>query len=102
MRIGLTAMFNVDSLTRHAHSLQQSDHAAVAQAVINRADAERLGLNAQQSVVVMQAEVAREMPLEISDAIPVGSVWIAAGVDGSEGLGAMIGPIDIRAAEGPA
>jgi len=95
-RIGLPAMFNVDPLCRHAESLQQSEHAAVAEVVINPADAERLGLAEGQSVVVSQNTVSRTMPATLSDDLPLGSVWVAAGIEGSEGLGALIGPISLQ------
>ena len=76
--------------------MQQSEHAAVAEVVINPADAERLGLTEGQSVIVSQNTVSRTMPATLSDALPLGSVWVAAGIEGSEGLGALTGPITLR------
>ena len=102
MRIGLPAMFNVDPLCRHAESLQQSDHAAVAEVVVNPADAQRLGFVEGQSVTVTQNQVSRTMPVSLSQALPTGSVWVAAGIEGSEGLGALMGPISLKATEGGA
>ena len=96
-RIGYPGMFGVDPLTRHAHSLQQTDHAAAAAAVLNPADAERLGVDSAQAVNVQQGGERRTLPVAVSDDIPVGSVWIPAGVAGSEGLGALMGPVDVTA-----
>lgn len=97
-RIGYPAMFGVDALTRHAESLQQTDHAAAASAVMNPADARRLGVASADTVAVQQGGDRRTLPLSVSDDIPVGSVWIPAGVEGSEGLGALMGPIEVAAA----
>ncbi|MEX0448529.1 NADH-quinone oxidoreductase subunit NuoG [Spiribacter sp. 221] len=97
MRIGQAAMFGVDPLTRHADSLQQTDHAAPVTATMNPADAASLGLGAVDEVRVTQRGVTRAMPLVLSEAVPAGSVWIPAGVAGSEGLGALIGPVEVSA-----
>jgi len=96
-RIGSPAMFGVDALTRHADSLQHSDHAAPAQVVMNPADAEALGVADQAQVSVRQRGEARRLPVSISQAVPAGSVWIPAGVEGSEGLGALMGAIEVKA-----
>ena len=95
MRIGQAAMFGVDPLTRHADSLQQTDHAAPVTATMNPDDAARLRLDAADQVRVTQGDVTRSMPLRLSEAVPAGSVWIPAGVPGSEGLGALIGPVEV-------
>jgi len=96
-RIGYPAMFGVDALTRHAESLQQTDHAAPARAVLNPADAQRLGVAADDTVNVRQAGAARRLPVAVNDAVPAGSVWIPAGVEGSAGLGALMGAIEVVA-----
>ncbi|RZU98865.1 NADH-quinone oxidoreductase subunit NuoG [Spiribacter vilamensis] len=96
-RIGYPAMFGVDSLSRHAPSLQKTDHAAPASAVLNPADAERLGVDSTQVVAVQQGGERRTLPVAVSADIPVGSVWIPAGVEGSEGLGALVGPVEVTA-----
>ncbi len=97
MRIGQAAMFGVDALTRHADSLQATDHAAPVTATMNPSDAARLRLDSTGQVRVTQGDVTRSMPLELSEAVPAGSVWIPAGVAGSEGLGALIGPVEVSA-----
>mgnify|MGYP001065147392 CR=1 FL=1 len=97
MRIGQAAMFGVDPLTRHADALQQTDHAAPVTATMNPSDAARLRLDAADQVRVTQGDVTRSMPLQLSEAVPAGSVWIPAGLAGSEGLGALIGPMEVSA-----
>ncbi|KAF0283683.1 NADH-quinone oxidoreductase subunit NuoG [Spiribacter roseus] len=96
-RIGYPAMFGVDPLTRHAASLQQTDHAAPARAVMNPVDAGRLGVSEDDAVHVRQSGAARRLPVAVSDAVPAGSVWIPAGVEGSAGLGALMGAIEVVA-----
>lgn len=96
-RIGYPAMFGVDPLTRHAQSLQKTGHAAPASAVLNPADAERLGVDAAQSVTVQQGGERRTLPVAVSADIPAGSVWVPAGVEGSEALGALVGPVEVTA-----
>jgi NADH-quinone oxidoreductase subunit G len=97
-RVGYPAMFGVDALTRHADSLQATDHAAAATAVLSEADAQDLGIRSGDPVNVRQGGTTRSMPAAVSADMPAGSVWIPAGVEGSAGLGALIGPIEVAAA----
>ena len=99
-RIGYPAMFGVDPLCRHASALQQTDHAADAEALINAEDARSLGVADGARVRVSQGNQAVELPARVGDQVPAGSVWIAGGVSGSEGLGALIGAIEVEPVEG--
>ena len=99
LRVGYPAMFNVDPLSRHAPSLQATDHAADAEVVINPDDAARLGVEAGATVQVNQRGVARSLPVRISEAMPVGTFWVAAGLEGTQGLGSLIGPATLEPVE---
>ncbi len=98
LRMSYPAMFSVDPLTRHAASLQDSEHAGSATVALNPADAERLGVAAGDAVVVQQSGVQRKAPVAIDSAIPAGSFWMDAGVTGTDGLGALIGQASVTAA----
>ena len=99
LRVSYPAMFNVDPLSRHAASLQESEHAAPAVVVLNSSDAGELGVSDGDQVEITQAGVERKWPVAIDDAVPAGSFWMDAGVSGSEALGALMGPASLAAAE---
>lgn len=98
LRVSYPAMFSVDALTRHAASLQESEHAGRATVVLNPTDAERLGVAAGDRIVVEQSGVQRKAPVAVDSAIPAGSFWMDAGVTGTDGLGALIGQASVAAA----
>ncbi len=98
LRVSYPAMFSVDALTRHASSLQESEHAGNASVVLNPADAERLGVAAGDTVEVAQSGVQRKAPVVLDTAIPVGSFWMDAGVENSAGLGPLVGHASVVAA----
>ncbi len=98
LRVGYPAMFGVDPLSRHAASLQASEHADPARVALNPADAERLGVADGEAARVMQEGSEARLTVAVTDALPAGSVWIAAGVEGSAGLGALIGEVGIEPA----
>ena len=96
-RVGYPAMFGVDPLTRHAPSLQATQHAGAAEVLLNVDDANRLGVGEGGYVRVTQGAVARELPVRLAEGVPSGSFWLAAGLEGSAGLGALIGEAQLEA-----
>ncbi len=101
-RVGYPAMFGVDALTRHAASLQATEHAEAAAALINPADAKALSVSDGALVQVTQGQAQQVLPARLTEVMPRGSVWVPAGVENTAGLGALIGAVQVAAVEGSA
>jgi NADH-quinone oxidoreductase subunit G len=95
VRVGDMPMYAVDPLTRRSAPLQATGHGAEAVARIHPEEAARQGLAEGARVLATQGEHQAELPLELDPRVPPGTVWIPAGVEGSQGLGPSFGPVEL-------
>ena len=96
-RVGYIPMNSVDSLVRHAPSLQQTADIADGLAHINRKTARRLGVLRRQSINVSCRDNSLQMPLQVDDTVADNCVLIHGGhADGSR-LGPLSGPVSVTA-----
>jgi len=98
MRVADTPIYAVDAIVRRAGSLQRTPLNRSAEAVLNPAFAEQLGLLDYQRVWVQQNGNAATLPLTLDASVPEGCVWIATGLADSSLLGPSTGPVEISAA----
>jgi len=96
-RIGHLPLYAVDSLVRRAGPLQETSDGLTAMIAVNTATANKLGLNGEDSAVVVQNNSRISIPLYIQDAIPDDCAFIPAGVSGSNQLGSNYGPVEVDA-----
>lgn len=96
-RIGMFALYGTDALSRHAPSLQATDQAQPASAVLNPSDAVALGLGEGDEVSVTQGAASRTFAVRLHDRVPAGSFWLPGGLENTAGLGPMIGPATLVA-----
>ena len=94
-RVGYIPMNSVDSLVRHAPSLQQSADVADGFARINRKTARRLGVLRRENINVSCRETSLQMPLQIDDTVADNCVLIHGGHVRSAGLGPLSGPVSV-------
>ena len=87
VRIADVPIYAVDALTRRARALQLTADAAPLAVVINSLEAGRLSLTAGAEVNVQQQGEQQRLAVMIDERVPDGCVMIAAGVNGSAGLG---------------
>ena len=97
-RIGEMPIYSVDMTVRRASSLQQTDDANQAVAMLNSADAEKLGLTDAPEVAIVQGDARVVLPLVIDDDIAPGCAWVPGGVPETVGLGASMGGIQVERA----
>jgi NADH-quinone oxidoreductase subunit G len=98
-RMGELPAYACDALVRHSGALQQTADARAARAIrICRSLAARLGLEGVEEAVAVQGKRRARFPLVLDERVPECAVWLAAGIPGSEGLGASIGPIELAKA----
>ena len=96
-RIGHFPLYAVDALVRRAPPLQQTADSLVAMIAVNKATANKLGLNGSDVAVVVQNNMRISIPLYIEDAIPDDCAFIPAGVTGTKELGLNYGPVEVDA-----
>ena len=98
MRVAETALYGTDGLVRRAPSLQATQDAERQASVnLSTADAARLGIADGMQVVVRQGEFSATLAARIDAGIPDGTVFIAAGVAATAGLGPRTGAIELEA-----
>lgn len=96
MRISDVSLYNIDGLVRRASSLQQSADAREADARMNAAQAQQLGLNGSKRILVKQGGDWLSLPLTVDDSIPDNCILVPAAVADSAGLGRLFGAIEVQ------
>ena len=96
VRIGDVPIYATDPLVRRAGSLQQTRDAIRLCALLNPAEAQRLGLAGGERVRVRQNGVAVEMDVAIDPAVASDCVRVPSAVPGSEGLGPLMGAVTLE------
>ena len=99
VRIADVPIYRSDAISRHAPALQETRASAAPKAILNPADAQRLGLAA--GVRVKCAQTARHgeiFEVAIDDRVAPGVVQISAAHRACASLGEMIGPIELEVA----
>jgi NADH-quinone oxidoreductase subunit G len=102
-RIGRPPIYATDALVRRASALQRTPLAEPLALTLHPDDAAALGLDKGQQARVAQiagngASVDCELPVMIDDRIALGCALIPTGVEGSGGLGPIMGPVQISQA----
>jgi NADH-quinone oxidoreductase subunit G len=95
-RIGDVPLYALDPLVRRAPALQQTPDAVPACISVNAALAEAQGLEGAETAVVVQGEGRVELPLRIDPRVPDDSVWVSAGLAGTQGLGGQYGQVTLE------
>jgi len=95
-RVGDVPIYALDSLVRHAASLQQTHDAIPAGIYINSDEAVRQGLAAGASAIAVQDGIRAQLPIFIDPNVPNGCVRIPAALAGSEMLGAQFGEVTLE------
>jgi NADH-quinone oxidoreductase subunit G len=96
-RVGDPAMYGLDALVRRAPALQQAPGGGRAQVRVCTEQLSALGLTQATRVQVAQGDAQTVLELVPDERVPMGAAWIPAGLPGSEVLGALYGPIELRA-----
>jgi len=93
VRIADVPIYAVDPLVRRASSLQKTADALTIAAYLHPDEAQRLGVGDGDNVATGYNGERVELPVILDAQIPKGCVRIPGGVDGSERLGALSGPV---------
>jgi NADH-quinone oxidoreductase subunit G len=81
IRIGLQSMYNVDSITRRAKSLQETKQAKIPTLMISSGLADSLKINALSNIQAKQLGFGRKFDIAISDTLPNTVVMLAVNND---------------------
>lgn len=95
-RIGQVPMHSIDNIVRRAEALQQCADAERVCLRLNAAEAARHGLTDGARARVLQGQAEARLTVRVDARVPDGSVLIAAGVPGSETLGASFGTVNVE------
>lgn len=87
VRVATLPIYRTDPVVRRAQALQDSAQAKPARAVVHKVDAQKLGLHADAQVKITVGDAQSILPLEISDRVAQGAVWIEAGYSQTAALG---------------
>jgi NADH-quinone oxidoreductase subunit G len=97
-RIADIPIYSSDALLRRSLPLQQTiDGMEADKALMHPQTAAENNLSNSEFVNVTQGGNKVEFPLQLSEAIPEGCIWIGLGVPGTEALGPAFGDIEVRA-----
>ncbi|MCU0766497.1 MAG: NADH-quinone oxidoreductase subunit NuoG [Gammaproteobacteria bacterium] len=94
-RVGAVPPYAVDALVRRSAPLQATRDALGAKARIAPSLAARLGVAAGDCVAVGQGGARGVFPVELDPRVPDACVWLPAGVQGTEALGAAFGELTV-------
>ncbi|MCL5668893.1 MAG: NADH-quinone oxidoreductase subunit NuoG [Gammaproteobacteria bacterium] len=95
-RVGHVPMHSIDNIVRRSDALQQCADAEQVCVRLNAADAEQHGLTDGVQARVLQDKAEARLTVRLDARVPDGAVLIAAGVPGSEMLGAAFGPVTLE------
>ncbi|MCS4504672.1 NADH-quinone oxidoreductase subunit NuoG [Arhodomonas aquaeolei] len=95
MRAGGVALYGTDALVRRGEALQRTSQARPASAVLAPATAAALGINEGETVEVRQGEATSRLTVTVDAAVPAETVWVDAGLQGSEALGPLMGEVTV-------
>ena len=95
MRIGNVPIYATDLLVRYAPSLQCTPLAEKLAVRMHPSDAKRLGFKANEQVCIAQGLFRATATVILDHHVAKGCVRIPAAVQGSETLGAAIGPVTL-------
>lgn len=99
MRIGEIPLYAIDSLTRHAKPLQETQvlmEGEVATIRLHPETARAHGLVAGAQARVRQGDHVIELPVAVDAAIAKEAVWLAGALEATNGLGDLFGPINLQ------
>ncbi len=96
-KISATAIYAVDEMVRNSAALQATENMREESCLrVNRAQAEKLGIEESQQVHVKQGEGTAILPLQIDDDIPAGCVWIPSGIKAVLNLSDAFGSVEVE------
>jgi NADH-quinone oxidoreductase subunit G len=94
-RIGNVAMYATDALVRRAGALQKSAAENIQSIRMNPADADALGVDEGDNMMVTQDSGVARFSVKIDDAIPANAVQLLAGTNKSVTLGSAFGTVTL-------
>jgi NADH-quinone oxidoreductase subunit G len=97
-RIGDVPIYAHDLLTRHSAPLQETTLAEDGWLALNPADADRLGLAADQRAVASRNGKSAEFTVRVSGQVPAGAVWLPVATPASASLGSGTGAVQVSGA----
>lgn len=97
-RVGDVSMYGVDALVRRASALQQTADGADAAARLALAQAQALGVDEGDAVLVSQGNAHAVIKVALDDRVPMGAVWLPSARPASAGLGLSYGAVELKKA----
>jgi NADH-quinone oxidoreductase subunit G len=97
-RGGDTPLYASDPLVRRASALQQTRDAGEAVIRLHPKEAERRGLNADESALIKQNGYQATLPVALDPSIPEGCVWVSTGLSKTAMLGQPFGEVTVEKA----
>ena len=96
LRVGSVPIYAVDSLVRHAPSLQQAQGVQEAELLVHSSDIYKWGLLEGKWVRVTQDDGKSILKCVADDSVMPGTVCVSRGLARSEKLGAAFGPVELK------
>ena len=97
LRSGELPIYRTDPLVRRSEPLQKAIDGKQAYASLCTAEMKRLGVAAGDKLKVSQNGSSIELEARCDEGIPVGSVWVPAGLTETSDLGAVFAPVSVSA-----
>jgi len=95
-RIASVSLYGSDPMVRHAAPLQTTADAATPAAVMNEQTLQQQNLSAGDTVRITQGAAVTDMTVSVDNAVADDCVWIAAGLESGEKLGALYGSLQVE------
>lgn len=96
LRVGNVPIYSIDSLVRHAPSLQLAQSTQDAELMVHSSDVHKLGLSVGKWVRVTQDGEKSILKCVINDEVVPGTACIPRGLSRSEKLGAVFGSVELK------
>ena len=98
LRAGETPIYATDPLVRRSQPLQKSADGKQAFASMAQSELDRLKLNDGDTVNVKQGGGHATLPVRLDNAVPVGCVWVPAGLPQTQNLGEVFAAVEVQKA----
>jgi NADH-quinone oxidoreductase subunit G len=99
-RVSDVPIYSADALVRRATSLQSTCDAAEPSAQLHSSELNKIGAKTGDMVIVRQGNATARLVAQTNDAMPPGTVRVAAGHPATAQLGAMFGTITVEPVAG--
>ncbi|MFZ5522705.1 MAG: NADH-quinone oxidoreductase subunit NuoG [Pseudomonadota bacterium] len=95
-RVSDVPIYSTDALVRRAAALQSTRDAAVPTAQLHSSELNKIGVHSGDAVIVRQGSATVRLVAQVNNALPAGTVRVAAGHPATAQLGAMFGAITVE------